>query len=156
MRHRRTARRRGYLLIELMAILGIIALTALIAIDLYLNMSQNHIRLIGQQEAQQRFDLAVRQLRSDVWNVSAASIDDKGLLQLTRTDGKKIQWRAGDRLNRTSDGLSPEEWNRLGTQLSFEMHGPTVVLREDPSQADPTSGEIVMPMVAAGFKGDSR
>jgi type II secretory pathway component PulJ len=156
MSHRRSTRHRGYFLIELMVIIGIIGVIALVAVELYASMTQHQIRLVAQQEAEQRFDLAVRQLRSDVWNASSATIDEKGELQLVRADGKKVLWLAGNQLNRTCDGQQPEQWNELGAELSLAMHGSTVVLSEAPSPTDPTSGQIAMPMVAAAFKGDTR
>jgi hypothetical protein len=139
-----------------MMIIGIMGVVALISTQLYVDMSRNYLRLVQQQQAQQRFDLAVRQLRSDVWNASSALINERGELRLTRVDGKRIQWNAGDRLDRTCDGQSSQHWNELGTSLSFAMRGATIIIREEPSPADPTGGQIAMPMVAATVTGDLR
>lgn len=151
----RTGRRNGFMLVELVFVLGMIAVAALISTQLYVDMTRAHGRMLLQQEAQQRFDLALRPLRSDVWNATTASVDKGGTLYLTRPDGKGVQWQAGDRLSRTIESQPPREWNQLGANLSFVIRDGAVVLREEPSQSDTNGGEIVLPLVAGGLKGQT-
>ena len=149
------SRYRGFMLVELVFVLGLIAVAAVISTQLYIEMTRGHARMLEQREAQERFDLALRPLRSDVWNSNAASVDEAGVLHLTRGDGKTIQWNAKDQLKRIVDGEPQRLWDQLGGPWSFAVRGSTVVLREEPSQSDPKGGQIAMPLVAGSFKGQT-
>ena len=142
-------------LVELIFLLGLISVAAVMSTQLYIEMSRDHVRMTAQREAQQRFDLALRPLRADVWNASAARVDEAGVLHLTTSGGSEIQWRAGEQLHRTSDKEPARQWDELVTTLSFSTDGKSVVLHEEPSQDDRAGGEITLPMIASRLKGQT-
>jgi type II secretory pathway component PulJ len=154
MNRHRARRHHGFMFVELLFILGLVAVAAVISTQLYIDMTRAHSRLLQQREAQARFDGALKALRADVWNAINASVDDAGGLTLKQADGKTIHWLAHEELKRTIDGDPARQWNQLGAQLSFSVEKNTVILHEEPTAKSETKpGRITMPMVAAGLKG---
>jgi type II secretory pathway pseudopilin PulG len=144
---------RGLMLWELMMALGLLAVIALVAGQIFLSLSRTSVEVSRQHTAQSAFDQAMRQLRMDVWSAAQLQIQNSRL-RIQTADGKTILWQAGDALQRTVDS-DLRHWNDLGGHLSFAVNGPTAVLRQEPTPSD-SGGELVLPSQALLLKGVSR
>lgn len=138
--HRRPTRPRsagpsacGFLLLEMMVILGLLAVVALLSAQLYYTTGQALQRISQRQTAQAQFDQSLRQLRADLWGADGVELTSPHTLQIRSADGRVVTWRAADSMQRTTDapGAAIRHWPDLGANLSFEVRGPTVVMTDD-------------------------
>jgi len=144
-------RTRGFVLVEMMFVIGLLAIVGLIVGQLYFASTQTTQRVARMQAAETRFDQAVRQLRRDVWNASGCTLSDPHTLRVERSDGKAIEWTTGQFLRRNSDGAR-EAWDELQTDLHFEVRGPIVVVVQDPAEGE-AGGRVALLDEAALLKG---
>jgi type II secretory pathway pseudopilin PulG len=145
--------RRGYFLIEVMLVLGILGVFAIVASKLLITSMNASIYAQHRAETAERFDLAMSQLRADVW--PAKNIDADGLTTtLLQPDGSKVIWRiepaapfateptapnSGRMVNLSrhaepADGKAAApsndtRWNDLPPGMAFTAAGPTLRVR---------------------------
>lgn len=146
------ARTRGFVLVEMMFVIGLLSVVALIVGQLYFASVQTTQRVAAMQTAQTRFDQAVRRLRGDVWGALGCTSPDPHTLRIERPDGKAVEWSAGQFLRRTS-GEARQSWEELRTDLRFEVRGPVVVVVQDPAEGEAGGGRVALLNEAALLKG---
>ena len=144
---------RAFMLWELMMALGLLAVIALLAGQIFLALNRTSVEVAKQHTAQSAFDQATRELRGDVFIATQIRLQDSRLV-LQTADGQKIDWQADESLKRTS-GKDVRKWKDLGAHLTFAVNGPTVILRQEPIASD-SGGELVLPSQALLLKGEKR
>jgi type II secretory pathway pseudopilin PulG len=142
-----TAKVTGYLLVEMMIILGLLGVATVLAFQLFRQSSRATLEASNQQAKQMRFDQAMQQLRADVWtasNLKTASAHD---LQIETADGHITEWRYDGALRRGQPVKATDparHWDDLGFTLSFRVIGPTAVVRIEPEPGE-FGGDVVLP-----------
>ena len=147
---------RGYFLIEMIILLAVIGIFALVAGKLLFTTMNAMAHTQGREETARRFDMAMDQLRADVWSAQLIEADGKSAT-LHDSDGQIVVWRnepeaeddgaagptalgASIRLTRsvqrdnaaTSDtkpATKPADvthWDPLPAGISFAADGPTL------------------------------
>jgi type II secretory pathway component PulJ len=104
----RHARRRGYMLVEVLTALGLLTIFALAASRVFHSTMQLMRDVPAAHERQIRFDSVTSALREDVWRASAIEPAEQGVrLQL---DGQQVHWSIdGDVITRAS-AQSQQRW----------------------------------------------
>jgi type II secretory pathway pseudopilin PulG len=145
--------RRGYFLFEMMLVLAVLGVFAIVASKLLITSMNASIDAQRRVETAERFDLAMNQLRADVW--SAKDIEADGLsTTLHQPDGRKVIWRIEpadpfdaapvapnsarmvniSRHTESADGKAEAasndtRWNDLPPGMAFTAAGPTLRVR---------------------------
>jgi type II secretory pathway pseudopilin PulG len=123
------------MLVELMFVLGLLAVVALVATQIFLFNMRTSAQLSRQHQAQAQFDQATAQLRRDVWGASSLESPGTQVLKLKHADGQEVTWHAGKVLERTSDSQD-RRWDALDADIAFEVHGPTAIIAVEPHKSD--------------------
>jgi type II secretory pathway pseudopilin PulG len=134
MKHRRADS--AFMLVELMFVLGLLAVVALVATQIFLFNMRTSTQLSQQHQAQAQFDQATAQLRRDVWGASSLESQTAQVLNVKLADGREVTWHAGKALERTSNSQS-RRWDALDADIAFEVRGPTVAIAVEPHKSDP-------------------
>ncbi|MEX0887433.1 MAG: type II secretion system protein [Phycisphaeraceae bacterium] len=85
---RRTPRRHGTLLIEMIAALTLLSVAAMFASQFMMTSVTTMNRLERQREGERRVDHMVNRLRADVWSARAVRVDAQALT----LDGERVRW----------------------------------------------------------------
>jgi hypothetical protein len=120
-------RRHGFLMIELIFVLGTLAVFALLATRLFYS-SEGIFRTSGfvQRDAA-RFAAATTRLRDDVSNADEVRVVSPNQLQIAEAASPPLQWRiAGDDLVRIA-GAVEQHW-AINEPTSFAAQGKMVLL----------------------------
>ena len=141
---------RGFALLEIMFVLGVLAFVALVATQIFVAVNQTTLKTVERQAAQMRFDQAVRRLRTDVWNASQCTLENTHELQIHSGD-KSIAWTIGSTIKRQS-GAESNTWEDLQSDLHFEVKGNVVTVIQDPVAGD-SGGRVSLLDAAALLKG---
>lgn len=144
----------GFVLIEILVVLGMVAFVSIVATRLFRATLRTWRESAQAQSAQFRFDQAVGQLRRDVW--SATSIETPGDREtILQTPEGRVEWHAIDPAglarSTSADAADRRHWEGLGN-LTFTTRGPTLVVRVKPDPQD-AGGDMVLasqPMLLAG------
>lgn len=141
----------GFVLIEILVVLGMVAFVSIVATRLFRATLRTWRESAQSQSAQFRFDQAVGQFRRDVW--AATSIETPNDREtILQTPGGRIEWHAIDPAGLArSTTADHRRWEGLGN-LTFTPRGPTLIVRlkPDPQEA---GGDMVLasqPMLLAG------
>lgn len=137
---------RGFVLIEMLIVLGLLAIVALMAGQLFRVTGQISRESAQRQIREAQLDQAVQQLRADVWRASAIQIPDLHSVRLRTPDGQEIEWDMTSTLSRKSFALLTDQgerqWTDLGADLNFAARGPSLVISV--SRGPEVDGEIVL------------
>jgi len=144
----RRARARGFGLIMMMVVIGLLGVFALVSTRL-IHTTLGLYREAGRIDDEARWvDAALRQLRSDVW--SARQVTPNGPRSLTidtgpaGVSGAAVQWRvdADGALVRTGPGAGAEaqRWPEVGARLAFDWDGVALTVRGADRGADRAGG----------------
>lgn len=138
--------RRGFMLIEMMVVIGLLAVVGLIAAQLFHLMEKVERESLWQQIHESQLDQAVRQLRQDVWRAGAVEVPAPGEVRLAMSDGQEIDWAMSGSLTRRSAALtedgSTRHWKDLGVTFGFSRRGAALVV--DVSQMGEPHGRLTM------------
>lgn len=122
----------GFMLVEMLIVIGMLAVVALVAGQLFQVINHAQREAAAQQMQEAQLDQAIRQLRTDVWRASSIEVRGSDALRLNLPNGQEIDWEAGKILARKSLSLSEDEpqrqWKDLGATLSFSPRGAGVVV----------------------------
>ncbi len=119
-RQSRSNRRRGFWLIELMMVIGLLAAFGMVSIVVF-RMSSRATFTAGQTlEAAQRFDQAVRMLRTDVMGSSSIKADGASSVELQSPDGPVVWQIRPDGWLIRRQGRDETRWERMPADLRFE------------------------------------
>jgi prepilin-type N-terminal cleavage/methylation domain-containing protein len=130
-------RRRGFTLTELIVVIGLVAFAGLVSVRIFRATLHVWKESASEQAAQSRFDQAVGQLRRDLWSATSIDSPDASALEI-RTPGGIVHWKADQSAGLSRSGDRPADgrhWSGLG-KLSFEAHGPVLVLRLAPTHEE--------------------
>jgi|GEM_PF-4308289 len=111
---------RGFMLIEMMIVLSLLAIFAVAATRLMV-LCIRVPKQVGQKRDQiVRFDLAMGRLRQDIWRASTLRCIDAHTLQIQSPGDPEVTWEAYDgQISRSAAHSSTkEQWN-LGADVSF-------------------------------------
>ena len=144
----------AFMLVELMFVLGLLAVAALVATQIFLFNMRTTTRLSQQHQAQAQFDQAAAQLGRDVWAASSVASPQPQVLKLRLADGQEITWHAGRVLERASEA-QVRRWDALSAEVAFEVRGPTVAIVVEPNHSDP-GGRLVLISQAMLLEGGNR
>ena len=137
---------RGFMLIELLIVLGMLAVVGLVAGQLFRVTLQAEGESAAQQLDEAQFDQALGQLRADVWRASSIEVCGPNALRLNLSNGQEIDWESGDTLARKSLSLAVDEpqqqWKDLGASLSFSPHGAAILV--EVSRQNKPEGRVVL------------
>jgi len=118
---------RGFLMIELLFVLGMLGVFALITTRLFYSSFGILNRSGSAQRDAMRFANATAALRRDVNDCDQAKVISAGELDMTDVDGSSLRWTAAaDGLLRTS-ATDQRHWT-LGEPVSFAGRGELVLL----------------------------
>ncbi|HXE55743.1 MAG TPA: hypothetical protein VN541_22155 [Tepidisphaeraceae bacterium] len=136
-------RRRGFFLIEMLVIMGLLTVAGLLAARLYYTTGQALQRAEQRQTAQAQFDQALARLRADVWQAASVGLKDPHTLLIHEAQNQTITWSSSASLQRRTDGAhrQVDQWTQLGTTLELDVRGPQVIVIDH--SADPP-GRIVL------------
>lgn len=147
-------RRRGFTLIEIIVVLGMVAFVMIIATNLFRATLRTWRESAAAQQAQSRFDQAIGQFRRDVWSATSMEAPNPRTAILQTPEGR-VEWDAIDPAGlarvAAADPADHRRWEGLGT-LTFSSRGPTLVVRVKPNPQE-AGGDMVMtsqPMLLAG------
>ena len=121
-------RRRGFWLVELLILLGMLGLIALAGGRLF----STAIRL-GHDSAQAAnaaasFDALDSVLRHDVWSAREMAAGDDGAAATLNSGEKKITWTIHNETLTRDDGQGTRTWP-ISAGSAFTIDGPSIVLR---------------------------
>lgn len=137
-------RRRGFVLLEMLVVCGLIAIVGLISMQLFRATLRTWKDSANEQAVQSRFDLAIGQLRRDVWSATSIDAPDAGSIAI-HYRSETIHWRTEQPtgLSRTADtDAYARHWSDLG-QITFESRGPMLVVHLAPTHEE-AGGEMVL------------
>lgn len=146
------------MLVEMLIVIGMLAVVALVAGQLFRVINQAQRESGAQQMQEAQLDQAIRQLRTDVWRASSIEVRGSDAVRLILPNGQEIDWEAGEMLTRKS--LSPAEdepqrqWKDLGATLSFRLRGAGVVV--DVSREHKPEGRVELISQSMLLSGRSR
>ncbi|HEY2584792.1 MAG TPA: type II secretion system protein [Tepidisphaeraceae bacterium] len=147
-------RYRGFTLLELIVVLGLVAFVSIIATNLFRATLRTWRESAAAQQAQGRFDQAIGQFRRDVWSATSMELPNPRTAILQTPEGR-VEWDAIDPAGlarvAAADPADHRRWEGLG-DLTFSARGPTLVVRVKPSPQE-AGGEMVLtsqPMLLAG------
>ena len=126
-------RHRGFMLIEMMLVLSLLAIFAVAATRLTV-LCIRVPKQVGQKRDQiVRFDRAMARLQQDLWRASSVRCMDNHTLQLQSPGQPDVTWKAqGDQISRSmTDSSRAEQWS-LGAEFSFSARpaGVEIDVRE--------------------------
>ena len=136
----------GFVLIEMMIALGLLAIVGLMAAQVFRSVSRAWHQAAVQQSAEMRLDQAVHQLRLDVWNASSMESPDPQTLRIHPADGPAIEWRLGKAVERSSGAATPpqvQRWSDFQAELSIALHGDVVEINAGQGPGVP-AGQITL------------
>jgi len=130
MNRNRTVRRAGFLIIETLMTLSLLAFVFAAAAQLFrasVLTAQSSARACNQAS---RLDSAMLTLRRDVWQSYDIRVTDPHTVELTAGDGKTIVWRINPDASarRIDPNRRSMRWESLGLQLRFVRDGATLVV----------------------------
>jgi type II secretory pathway pseudopilin PulG len=135
----------GFVLIEILVVLGMVAFVSIVATRLFRATLRTWRESAQSQSAQFRFDQAVGQLRRDVWSATSIEAPNPQDTILQTPEGR-VEWHAVDPAglarSTPADPADHRRWEGLGN-LTFATRGPTLVVRVKPSPQD-AGGEMVL------------
>jgi len=146
---------RGFMLIEMMIVLSLLAIFAVAATRLMV-LCIRVPNQVGQKRDQiVRFDLAMGRLRQDIWRANSLRCIDAHTLQIQSPGDADVTWKAHDgQISRSAAHSSTkEQWN-LGADVSFVSRpaGAEVDIREPTGALD----QIDMSSQATLLEGQSK
>ena len=140
---------RGFVLMELMLVLGLLAIFAIVASRVVIISLKAMAQSGDQHEQIVRFESAMSSLRRDAWSARQMSSADPQTISITNDDGT-ITWsiEKDELVRKTSDPHLTQRW-ALETKLSFAVSGPTLTVS---AQEAGGSGQFQMfsPLLAGG------
>lgn len=146
---------RGFMLIEMMLVLSLLAIFALAATRLMV-LCIRVPKQVGQKRDQiVRFDLAMGRLRQDIWRASALRCIDVHTLQIQSPGDPDVTWEARNgQISRSAGNSSIKEQWSLGADVSFVSRsaGAEVDIREPTGALD----QINMSSQAMLLEGQSK
>lgn len=123
--------RRGFVLIEMLAVLALLAAFGIVSAKLFTSLMRQMRTTAAAQSVAGRLDSALSTLRTDVWSATQLQAQDTTLI-LT-TGAHTVTWLADDKgnLSRTETGAAPvtsdtRRWDNLPARLSFAVNGTVV------------------------------
>ena len=142
-RRSRPARPCGFMLLEILVILGLLAVAALLSARLYFITGQAAQRANQRQTAQAQFDQALAQLRSDVWQAKSVELKDPHTLMIHDAEETTITWQSSQSLQRRPGGPQAhiQHWPEIGGVLEFEVRGPEVIVID---RSGEPAGQVVL------------
>ena len=132
---------RGFMLIEMMIVLSLLAVFAVAATRLMV-LCIRVPNQVGQKRDQiVRFDLAMSRLRQDIWRASTLRCIDAHTLQIQSHGDPDVTWEARNgQISRSAAHSSTKEQWILGAEISFvsQPAGAEVDIREPNGAIDQT------------------
>ena len=121
-------KRSGYMLLELMCVLGLLGVFALISSHLFKStITVWHGAAVAGDSAM-RFDSAMAVMREDVFLSDSTEMPDSNSLVVHQADGGVIRWQAeGSEIQRTS-GAAQRSWN-VGQNILLRQQGKIVLVQ---------------------------
>jgi len=134
----------GFLLIEVMIVLGLLAVVGVLSAQLFFATLRAVRQSSAGQTAEMRFDLAMNELRTDTWGASEITCDDAHHVQLRTAAGQTVHWNSDGRsLTRTGPKATERQhWTDVAAEGSFAARGPALIVL---MAADDPAGQMVLP-----------
>ena len=129
--------RRAFSMFSMLVVLGLLGVFALLASRLFLSTIRTMRSAQDRQTQTLRIDSVIRALRADVWNATETRFAD-GALVINRAGQPAVTWTvSNDQTILRTEALSKDSrrWAKLGTSLSFEPRGASVLVRIGQPQA---------------------
>lgn len=149
-------RRRGFTLLEILVVIGLVAFVGLVSMQLFRATLRTWKASADEQAIQSRFDLAMGQLRRDV--CSATSIDAPDTRSITiHNPAGTVHWTANEpaaQSRTTDEAADARHWPDLGP-ITFESRGPMLVVHLTPTHEE-AGGEMVLMSQSMLLAGRSR
>ena len=146
---------RGFMLIEMMIVLSLLAIFAVAATQLMV-LCIRVPKQVGQKRDQiVRFDLAMGRLRQDIWRANSLRCIDAHTLQIQSPGDQDVSWEARNgQISRSAGHSSTKERWSLGADVSFVSRpsGAEVDVREPTGALD----QIDMSSQAMLLEGQSK
>lgn len=137
-------KRRGFMLVELMLVIGLVAFVGLVSMQLFRATLRTWSASAKEQAVQSRFDLAIGQLRRDVWSATSIELANPTSISI-HNPSESIHWtaEAWSGLSRKSDHPADgRHWLDLGN-ITFELRGPTLIVHLSPTHEE-AGGDMVL------------
>ncbi|HVS71252.1 MAG TPA: hypothetical protein VHQ47_08355 [Phycisphaerae bacterium] len=163
MTRRGQARSRGFVLMELLVVVVLLAAFMIVSTQLFVLATRAHRDSIRRTEQIGRVDAAVRRFRADVWGASAASVTPDGDLHLSGADGETV-WRAAPLpppvmrgaefgLERAAGARQADRasWKGLPA-ATFSVAGPVVMLTFHAAAGEESAAAVSDVMLHAGSR----
>jgi Tfp pilus assembly protein PilX len=117
--------RRGYALVEILFVLGLLTIFAVVATRLFGSTVRVMHAAAEQQNTTSALDSALRALRRDVWNASSVAATDAHTLRIAQAE-QSVEWSVdadGNLVRSTRPASGPEtrqRWPELRKHVSFQ------------------------------------
>ncbi len=151
-------KRRGYMLMELVVYVALLAMFTLIASKLFITCMRLAQDTRKTQDAIWRFDGAIRQLRQDVWSSNHIKSQNKESVLLEQPNGPAIHWYVDEdktlvrRVEKEPAPL-PQRWPGGKETITFDTHSGILRLIECDAHGHETNQiPLVCPLEADGSK----
>jgi len=155
------AQARGYLLVEMLVIIGLMGIALLIEAQLF----RTAMKLISSEPAAANETVSLNhlttQLRRDVWASHTIETPDANTLVLTLSDSQSVRWSFGnsgiDRTDSAAGTASPAHWD-VQLSLAPRRDGAYVVLISSMDQNGANVGQrrFASPMLLAQARTEVR
>ena len=145
MTRRSTKPSRGFGLIMMMLVIGLLAVFAVVATRLIKTTSDLY-REAGWLDAEARsIDDALGMLRRDVWAATQAAVAEGGAVSIDRAGEGSVEWNVdGDGTLIRTEGAATDpvlrRWPGVGARLKFEWDGVSLRVRGADRGADRVGG----------------
>lgn len=130
-------KRSGYMMLELMCVLGLLGVFALISSRLFQSTVTVWHGAAAAGDSAMRFDSAMSVMREDIFLSDSTEMSSSNSLVVHRADSGVIRWQAnGSEIQRTSSDAQ-RSWN-VGQKINLRQHGKIVLVQPV------TGGELAM------------
>lgn len=149
-------KRRGFMLVELMVVVGLVAFVGLVSMQLFRATLRTWSASANEQAVQSRFDLAIGQLRRDVWSATSIELADPTSISI-HDPTETVHWTAdasGGLSRNSGHPADARHWPNLGG-IRFEMRGPTLTVHLAPTHEE-AGGDLVLMSQTMLLAGGSR
>ena len=121
-------KRSGYMILEMMCVLGLLSVFALISSHLFQSTVTVWHGAAAAGDSAMRFDSAVDVMREDVFLSDSTEMPDSNSLVIHRADGGVIRWQAGGSDIRRISGDAQRNWN-VGQKIQLRQQGKIVLVQ---------------------------
>jgi prepilin-type N-terminal cleavage/methylation domain-containing protein len=148
MSSRKCTNSRGFALIELMLVLGLLAVFAVVATRVIVISLKTMAQSGDQHDQIVRFESAMSSLRRDAWSARQISSADPQAVSITNADGTVTWSIEKNALVRKSSNPQLMQRFELEAKLSFSVSGPTLTVSANESNGQSGQFQMFSPRLA--------